>query len=502
MKRSPATPRWVWLVCLAVCCLKLWVTASQTVFAIGPSAHDDAHFVSQALHLLRGEWLGPYDNLTLIKGPFFPAWIAFTSLTGIPLLLSVQLLYAAACWLFSAAVRPLLRRNIYTPILFTFLLFNPESAGETRVLRQLISPSLTVLVAACAMGMLLKQEDGRGATWWAAGLGASFGALWLTREEGMVVLPFLLFSFGAAIFLAWRAHDPGRIWSVGRPWIASVLVWASMVYSIAAVNLIHYGLFAKTEFDAPSFNAAYGALSRLDPQNSSPWCRSRTRHGGSIYPVSAAFKELRPYLEGSVGEMWESTTIPMQDSSNVHEILGSWFEWALRDAVSEAGYYEHGKYPDEFYSRLAREVNDACSRHLLDCYAPRATFLPVWHNSYIQPLLGTFGTKLEEMVGFRGVNLDPIASIGTPEQLDLFRELTGNRITAPQLSSVEIEAVVADSGSAVCRQGPGRHLGAIQLLTKCQSRFLFGSQGSRRGGRHRNECGLCFIDPMLRPVQP
>jgi hypothetical protein len=59
--------------------------------------------------LLSGNWLGPYDNTVLAKGPIYPIWIAIVSASGMPLLLAQHLLYVAACVLFVSAVKPLLR---------------------------------------------------------------------------------------------------------------------------------------------------------------------------------------------------------------------------------------------------------------------------------------------------------------------------------------------------------------------------------------------------------
>ena len=83
---------WLWAAIL-VTVLKLWLTNSQTVFAIGPAFHDDQLFVKLAAHIINGEWLGPYDQFTLAKGPIFPLFIAATFWIGLPLIFAKQLFY-------------------------------------------------------------------------------------------------------------------------------------------------------------------------------------------------------------------------------------------------------------------------------------------------------------------------------------------------------------------------------------------------------------------------
>ena len=133
---------------------KLWLTRGQSVFAIGPSDHDDFLFLRLSEYLVRGEWLGPYDQLTLIKGPFYPLWIAGTFLLGLPLFLSQHLLYAGACALFTRACRPAIKSGAARFALYSLLLWNPmsfDASSMGRVLRQHIYATLGVMIfAGCA----------------------------------------------------------------------------------------------------------------------------------------------------------------------------------------------------------------------------------------------------------------------------------------------------------------------------------------------------------------
>ena len=95
----------IWLgLALALTATKLWLSRGQGVFAIGSAGLDDRLFLELAQHLVRGEWLGPYTETTLAKGPFYPLFIAGAFLVGLPLFLTQHLFYAAACGLF--ALRP------------------------------------------------------------------------------------------------------------------------------------------------------------------------------------------------------------------------------------------------------------------------------------------------------------------------------------------------------------------------------------------------------------
>ena len=81
---------WLWAA-VALTLAKLWLTQGQAIFAIGTAGHDDQLFVKLADSLVSGQWLGPYDQLTLAKGPLYSLWIALVFLIGLPLGLAQQL---------------------------------------------------------------------------------------------------------------------------------------------------------------------------------------------------------------------------------------------------------------------------------------------------------------------------------------------------------------------------------------------------------------------------
>src|SRR3954465_8429337 len=96
MPSRTASRGWWWAAVLLTAA-KLWLVSGQRVFAIGPSFHDDRLFLELAGHILSGQWLGPYSQMTLAKGPMYPVFIAAVFKLGVPLAFAQHLIYAAAC---------------------------------------------------------------------------------------------------------------------------------------------------------------------------------------------------------------------------------------------------------------------------------------------------------------------------------------------------------------------------------------------------------------------
>ena len=103
------------------------------------------------------------------------------------------------------AIRPLIKNNYYLICSYALLLFNPASFANhpmTRVTREGIYCSLTILVISCAIGILLRKNSTfKSNMVWSVILGISLSSLWLTREEGVWIFPLILTLFGYNLIL-------------------------------------------------------------------------------------------------------------------------------------------------------------------------------------------------------------------------------------------------------------------------------------------------------------
>lgn len=414
---------WFGLALLFVTVLKLWLVSSQTLCALGPQVYDDGLFLNGAAHLLGGRWLGPYNELVLFKGPFYPMFIAASFIAGMPLLFAQQVLYVFACLVVLAAVRPLLKHKALCFCLYLFLLFNPISyASElTRLLRDGIYPALALLVTACALGLALSWPHvGRRKWCWSAGLGLSLSAYWLTREEGVWLAPVLLFYAGHALGLFWR-RKPLRHGRNALLCALPFLLLAASILTVCALNWRYYRAFTVVDVKSRCFREAYGALTRVKPDHWRPNIPVPRDTLRKLYLVSPAFAELKSFYEGPRPLDWH----PDPEGS----IIGGWFMWSFRDAVARAGYYRTAETAEAYYRRLATEINRACDEGLLpSASGRRATLTPVFRSEYLAPMgkafLGLFGITATYQNVVPGTN----PSQGTEDSLRPFEDITNTRL--------------------------------------------------------------------------
>ncbi len=444
--------------------VKLWLTRGQSVFAIGPSDHDDFLFLRLAEYLVRGGWLGPYDQLTLIKGPFYPLWIAGAFLLGIPLFLSQHLLYAGACALFTRACRPTLRSGAARFALYALLLWTPmsfDASSMGRVLRQHVYASLGVLIfAGCAALYQRRAEMFRRQLPWALLLGLAGGAFWLTREETLWFGPSIFLLLGAYLFGAWRSsRDAAR--RAGKLLAVAAAFAAAPVLLVCTLNWRHYGWFGTVEFRAAAFRDAYGAMLRVRAGPDLPFVPVTREAREAMYQVSPAFATLRPPMEGWIASDWARsseglTGIPPEQK----QVAGGWMMWALRDAAKAAGHHDSARHALSFYRQMAKEINRACEQAALPAGPARSGFMPPWRDGQAGKIADTALEFADYVIRFRTFSAQAPQSLGSEEELRLFRDLTREKISPPsgQLASVSAAEFVLNEHKVECLQDVGKAL--------------------------------------------
>lgn len=142
-----------------------------------------------------------------------------------------------------------------------------------------------------------------------------------------------------------------------------------------------------------------------------------------IIKVSPSLQEISCQLENSMNN-WTKFDTHRDDL----EVEDGWFFWALRDAVSNAGYYTKAVEANEFYQRVTNEIEKALSTGQLDrrFVMPSALMSP-WRTSYMAQLPKTFITTLRFLISFNNVDVRLIESISDGgDGIRYFESITGN----------------------------------------------------------------------------
>src|SRR5882762_9497272 len=276
----------------------------------------------------------------------------------------------------------IVRQNIYTPL--TLLLFAGLCALETRR----------------AAGLYIRLA-------WGALLGTAAAAFYLTREEGIWILP------GAALLIGISAWNSLRAGERLRPLIApagtATICAAAILVTVCTLNYRYYGWFGTVEFRAREFRSAYGALQRPVPSEQIPYVPVTRDVRLKLYQVSPSFADLKPCLEGPIGLEWSNYSDFLTGRPGEElQIGGGSFLWALRDCVVASGHGNSARDALNFYRSVGAEINRACDE---DRVGPtrtrRDTMTPRWRTGQTQRILETAPGYIADFLLFRGFSAYP-----------------------------------------------------------------------------------------------
>lgn len=354
------------LVALAfvVCAMNLPVT-------LLPSAlHDDGLFFRLAYSMVQGNWLGDYGETTLAKGPIFPIFLAVNAAIGLPITLSLALFYAFSCWLLTSRLAQLNFPYLLALGLLVLLLFHPHSF-PTRIIRDNIYPGLTLIILAATVDVFfLKQRR----AWTLVLYGIAAGSLWMTREEGVWVMPALLVLATTVFSQIYRGEGRQGISELSAPVVIALASALLLVLSVCSLNYAKYGAFAVVDFKEQYFAKSLSLLNSIEPTKRTLHVPVNAEQRALAYEVSPAFAELRQYFEVE-GRGWTDHGCQVYPHA-CGDYAGGWFMWAYRSAVATIGRYESFASSSAFYADVSREIELACASGALLCKDRALGFLP------------------------------------------------------------------------------------------------------------------------------
>lgn len=391
-------------------------------------AADDGFFMRSAAYLVDGQWWGPFDQYTLIKGPGYIYFLAASHFTGLPITITQGLFWIAACFFIVWVLGELgLNSRAARLALFLVLLFQP-TVFPLRIVRDNI---YYVLVVVAFGGLLLAALHHRRRVQIIGGLIGGFftGWFWITREEGVWILPTVGLLF---VILLWRSARQKRLLSTGAVVLAGFLATAMVApLATSAINQRVYGIFAVQTFTAPGMQSAVNALDSIQTPTEIRQVPAPRDAIEEAVRVSPTMRELYPYLNDPALQVWYDASC----QANVDacgQIAGGWLTWALQHAAVIGGKYTSATDVEEFFGRIGTEINDACESGELTCRSSPVPVLPVLTEDALRAYPTSVRGAIEITVG-RGVALtnQPTPSISEPDDLKRMQELLNHpRITS------------------------------------------------------------------------
>ncbi|MGD9975190.1 MAG: hypothetical protein AB7S77_19175 [Desulfatirhabdiaceae bacterium] len=327
--------------------------------------HDSLRYLGMAETLLKGEWLGAYNELTLIRSPVYSVFLAANSLTGWPLHRVQHGIYLISIIVLTFGLRHAGVRDWRAECTGALCAIHPFAMIPAwYVATDALYTPLTLMAVAACLGISGNIDRPGKAFWaWTGVLSVFLPLAWHMRPEGVWLLPF----FGAGILgVAWHIRQNWR--NVRFRLMAVILLPVLAVqgtgHIIAHQNLKHYGVAVVHELDEPGFRQAFAGLTRLDPESRRPHVPVSDRAFEEAFRISPHFARLEPEWT-NVRQNWiQFGCLSMRICD---ALAGGWTVWAVRDAAARVGVFVNGSHAAEFFRAVSHEIEMACQNGQSPC---------------------------------------------------------------------------------------------------------------------------------------
>jgi hypothetical protein len=365
------------VILFAVATIRFIIVLNLPILFLPNAMHDDGLFMRLATTLASGHWLGPFNQFTLMKGPGYPAFLAVTSLSGLPLSATHALFQITAIAVTALAVYRLTASRAIGALIFFILTFYPVGfmPDLQRVLRSQIYWAQSLLVYSLFAMLFFRPPRGRSAAMLVAALaGLILGWAWLTREEGVWFIPGLgLLAVGAIVI---HRKERNELFALARNFCIAAVGFVAVNAAFMTGNLIAYGSFVGVDFKEHNFKSVLEALEDVDIGPIIPYVPVPLTVRTEVAKISPTFSPLSVALAPGGASFGWSTVGCNIYKQTCGDIAGGWFMWALRDAAALNNFYQSPKTAVENFGKIAKEIATACSDGRLRCHRRWVSYMP------------------------------------------------------------------------------------------------------------------------------
>lgn len=429
--------------------LKVALCMNMPICIHASATYDDVWAVRAADFIAQGQWLGPYDDVTLIKNVGFPLWLALCIKMGVGYLWPTTMLYALAALLFTVALRPLLHKNWLFLVVFVVILFCPVSfATDTfqRIYRNSITAAQVLLVFAGYLGMYLRMKrdvlEGEPADeWmflrtmpWALLSAVSLAWFWISREDSIWVTPFIVVATLVMLVVALRRFG-GVLLRFGLCVliVLPIAVTEETVRDISQINEQHYGVAVTSEINSGNFARLIKDLYSIRPSSLPANQRVACPHESLelAYEASPILASVKEQVEDRFYN-WGDT---VDNNPGDGEVNGGEFFWVIRLAAADAGVYSEeraaeinmtqAQYADRWYKLVANQLEDAFDSGQLQKRAvmPSSIMTP-WRSEYAAQFVPTMLSVYSQALSYADVTSAPFVQQGSEDGIAYFESIT------------------------------------------------------------------------------
>ncbi len=367
-----------WGIAIILTLFRLYLYYKATYSIDMTAAYDDQLLIHYAQNILKGDWLGEYNATTLSKGISYSLFLVLANKLHLPYSILFGLFNSLASLLITLSLKPIAKNHAHLLIVYLYFLFSPigfTNEYATRIYRNAIVIPSVIIIVACLLAIYFrKYRSIKSILPWMTILSFIFPFYWFIREDSIWLVPFVISALVISSFqiilgpnfkieksikrmvdqLTINKQKAGKLCLFLLPVVTFLVAFQSLGYKNEEV----YGLNTVNDRSSGEFAQVMKNLIRLDDgtdineKNSRIWVSHEALN--RAVEASPTFSKEADRIK----ELY--STHPWTKAGKVKELKGDIIFWALRDVISESGYYHNNaKETNEFWRKVNLELNQA-----------------------------------------------------------------------------------------------------------------------------------------------
>ena len=351
---------WIFIIIAFLVIIKCILTINLPINVRDHVGADEYLMLSQAESLIKGEWLGPYTYLTIVKGIGFPFFLMLAFKLGISYLSLYSLFYVGACLISLIPLRKMISNKIILLLIFSGLLFCPASFDNNVQLvyrNMLIIPQSILLIASLMMMYYEINTSSKKLLFWSLMFSFDWIFLCHTREDSIWSIPVVivtLFILFINLLILHKKENKKIFLNIFIILIPLIMLFVSNNL-VSYVNYKKYGIYTTNQLNKTNYAKAVNLLMKIKPDKTIDHVIITRDALQKAYDVSPTFSKLKNTIENDYDSK-VSLVMAEEDNGEVNEDL---ITWELLGAANINGYYENANKAEKFWGQVYQELNEA-----------------------------------------------------------------------------------------------------------------------------------------------
>ena len=351
---------WYIFLILLLIIIKHIITINLPINIRDASGADEYLMLTNSENLIKGNYLGSYNWLTLVKGIGFPIFVMLGFKIGLSNLCMYSLFYSFSSLIALYAFSKFTNNRKIKILFFAGILYCPAAFENGQLLyRNMITIPLSILLVSSFFMIYYNLINKKNNVVWLFICSISWAWLWNTREDTIWTIPlaFTVFLICTLIIVFNKSLTD----NLRQKFKKIIIIFIPFYFLIFSINLIsfinykYYGIYTTNQLNDSNYTKAVLLMMRVKP----PEFKENVTITRDTLKLLYKYSPTLNLLSNRIEYDYEKGVGLVNVYENNGEINEDLITWELTGTAASLGFYETSQKAEEFWGNVYKELKKA-----------------------------------------------------------------------------------------------------------------------------------------------